>query len=144
VVDALERDRDLVTLARLLNAYHRVTRVSFFERAVGAAATYSQPYDVVLALSDLTDVQPVLESIAPITEGVFLAELPAGSNDHTRSNLNSLERWFPATHVLEVSADAGRSTGEKHQFAVCAKARADLHSALRSPAEVAATGRGAQ
>ena len=41
----------LVRLARLLNAYHHATRVSFYHRDIARPDTYDEHYGVVLALS---------------------------------------------------------------------------------------------
>lgn len=73
VVDGIEPDAERVRIARLLNAHHHATRVSFFERDVASADTYEEQYDVVLALSGVARIEPVLDRVAQITDGVLVA-----------------------------------------------------------------------
>ncbi len=87
LVDGFEPDGQLVSVARLLNAYHGTTRVSFFERDLTDPSTYAEPYDVVLALSVADLPEGIVETLLGIT-GLLLAELP--SEDENAARLLSL------------------------------------------------------
>jgi predicted RNA methylase len=134
LVDGLERDPDLVTLARLLNAYHRVTRVSFYHHDVSLPATYSEHYDVVLAFSAIPMVDPELGRIAEITDGALVTDAPPlGSSDESRDLLDSIQKRFPFHEALDVHAQASRLTDQR-TFLLWAKSEAALRDALRGPA----------
>jgi hypothetical protein len=75
LVDGFESDGELVSLARLLNAYHGTARVSFFERDLTDPATYPERYDVVLALSAADLPEGIIETLLGITD-LLVAGLP--------------------------------------------------------------------
>jgi hypothetical protein len=76
IVDGVEPDPNLAQAARLLNAYHHVSRVSIFEREIAQPDAYSEPYDIVLVLSPFDLVVGVLDKLAGITDGVLVTTLP--------------------------------------------------------------------
>ena len=63
-------------IARLLNAYHHTTRVSFAAADIAVPDAYGEHYDVVLALGAFDRVGQVLARIAGITDGVFVTVVP--------------------------------------------------------------------
>jgi hypothetical protein len=96
IVDGFEPESDLVRAARLLNAHHHATRVSIYERDLGQPDSYSEPYDVVLALSTFDSVAGVLDKIAGITDGVFVTALP-----DLEKSLATVEASFPHHEMLD-------------------------------------------
>jgi SAM-dependent methyltransferase len=98
IVDGFEPDAELVRLARLLNAYHHTTRVSFYHHDIAQPHTYDEHYDVVLALSAFDRVNGVLGKIAEITDGVFLTIVPDLDTD-----LVSIGKSFEHHEVMDAA-----------------------------------------
>jgi hypothetical protein len=96
LVDGFEPDPELARVARLLNAHEHATRVSIYERDLGQPDSYSEPYDVVLALSTFDSVAGVLDKIAGITDGVFVTAPP-----DLEESLAIVEASFPHHEVLD-------------------------------------------
>ena len=119
LVDGLEPDAESVRIARLLNAYHHTTRVSFFERDIETPEAYGEHYDVVLALASFERIEPVLDHVAAITDGV-LVTVPDGE-----SRMRSLGAHFRHHEMLT------------DQVVAAAHTRDALQAALRSVAETA-------
>jgi SAM-dependent methyltransferase len=125
IVDGFEPDAELVRLARLLNAYHHATRVSFYHRDIARPDTYEERYGVVLALSAFDRVGGVLGKIAEITDGVFVTIVPdvekglasiAKSFEH-HEVLDSARGLVAAAHTEEALAAALRSHDRVKQAA---------------------------
>ena len=98
IVDGFEPDADLVRLARLLNAYHHATRVSFYHHDIRRPDTYGESYGVVLVLSAFDRVSGVLGKIAEITDGVFVTVV-----SHVEKDLASIGKSFEHHEVLDAA-----------------------------------------
>jgi hypothetical protein len=98
IVDGLEPDAGLVRIARLLNAYHHATRVSFYHRDIARPDAYDQRYGVVLALSAFDRVAGVLGTIAGITDGVLVTSVP-----DVEQGLASIGTSFAHQEVLDAA-----------------------------------------
>jgi hypothetical protein len=107
LVDGFERDADRIRAARLLNAYHDVTRVSFYNRDIGNPEAYLDAYDIVLALPVATALEGVMKTLAQITGEVFVTELP-GSGLEDSTVLASIDRAF-GSHEIAASESGDRS-----------------------------------
>jgi hypothetical protein len=106
LVDGFERDPGMVGIARLLNAYHGATRISFFCRDAADQASYEDTYDVVLALGAVERLGPSLEAAAGATDGIFVAELdPADSQTSPM-----LEQLWPYRRTL-LGREGGAAPG---------------------------------
>ena len=91
LVDGLQPDEELRLVARLLNAYHGTTRVSFVAMLAEAGARY----DVVLALGTPAAALDV-SAVAALTGGVMLSE-PGPAWEKLRAA-------FPSHRPLEAQA----------------------------------------
>lgn len=107
LVDGFDRDQNRIRVARLLNAYHDVTRVSYYERDVSDPESYSEPYDIVLALSVPTEVAGVVSRLANITRRLLVVGL-FGSEAEDSSLLASIEGAFPRHEIAGAEAGEGR------------------------------------
>jgi SAM-dependent methyltransferase len=74
LVDAFEYDEFFIELAAAIDAFAQVTRVSHHRRDITDPAVYTEHYDVVLAFSVFVYIEPVLEQIAAVTDGVLVIE----------------------------------------------------------------------
>jgi hypothetical protein len=83
IVDGLEADGGLVTIARLLNAYNGTTRVSFFERDLRDPESYRERYDVVLALSIADLPEDIIATLIDNTD-TLVAGLPPDADRASR------------------------------------------------------------
>jgi hypothetical protein len=122
IVDGLEPDPQLVRVARLLNAYHHTTRVSFHAADIGLPDAYAERYDVVLALGAFDRVGQVLARIAGITDGVFVTTVP-----DTDQSVAVIREAFEHHELLGPAGDA--SSGH---VVAAAHSEEALASALRS------------
>jgi SAM-dependent methyltransferase len=104
LVDGFEPDPQRVALARLLSAYHDTSRVSFHQQDDVLQDASGQEYDVVLALGGFDLVRDRLDTIASITRGVFVTELPATDPDRATA-LESVRARFPFHELLELSTE---------------------------------------
>jgi hypothetical protein len=125
-VDSFDPDPQRVTLARLLNAYHQVTRVSFYQRELANEDVYSEHYDLVLAFSSADLIRPALGRIAEMTDGVFVAELPQESNEAPL--VESIRACFPFHETWEMSSGAAPNRAAT-RYLVASRTEADLRSA---------------
>jgi 2-polyprenyl-3-methyl-5-hydroxy-6-metoxy-1,4-benzoquinol methylase len=116
IVDGFESDAELVRLARLMNACHHATRVSFYHRDIAQPGSYDERYGVVLALSAFDQVSGVLGSIADITEGTLVTIVSDVERDLTsigagfahQEVLNAAQGLVVAAHTGEALAAALR------------------------------------
>jgi hypothetical protein len=76
LVDGIEQDQRLLVLARVLNARHGTTRVSFWP----SLGDLHEHYDVVIAPAP-GDVAPAAVAVARVTDGVLLAPADHGPDD---------------------------------------------------------------
>ena len=125
IVDGFEPDAELVRLARLLNAYHHATRVSFYHRDIARPDTYDEHYGVVLALSAFDQVGGVLGKIAEITDGMFVTIVSdvekglasIGKSFEHHEVLDAAQGLVVAAHTEEALAAALRSDDTVEQAA---------------------------
>jgi SAM-dependent methyltransferase len=138
LVDGFESDPDLVSLARLLTAYHHTSRVFFHQQDDLLHNGGGQQYDVVLASSGFDLIRDRLDVIASITSGVFVTELPS-ADDGRAAALESVRTRFPFHELLELSTAPGTQEQGSRLFVVCAAAEPSLRSALLAADGLAAT-----
>jgi methyltransferase family protein len=125
IVDGFETDAELVRAARLLNAYHHATRVSFYHHDIAQPDTYRERYGVVLALSAFDRVGGVLGKIAEITDGVFVTIVSdvekglasIGKSFEHHEVLDAARGLLAAAHTKEALAAALRSDDRVEQAA---------------------------
>jgi hypothetical protein len=125
IVDGFEPDAELVRVARLLNAFHHATRVSFYHHDIAQPDTYDERYGVVLALSAFDRVGGVLGKIAEITDGVFVTIVSdvekglasIGKSFEHHEVLNVARGLVAAAHTKEALAAALRSDDTVEQAA---------------------------
>jgi hypothetical protein len=99
LVDGFDRDPDRLRAARLLNAFHDATRVSFYDRDVSDPESYSECYDIVLALPVATAIESVMGRIAEITCRLLVTELP-GSGPEESALLSSIQKVFQSHEII--------------------------------------------
>ena len=100
LVDGFEYDPFFVEIARAVNAYNGTTRVSFYERDITEASIYTEPYDIVLALSVFVYVQNVLPALATITDGVLVLETHRLENNFEQTYIVPIGQYFPHHLIL--------------------------------------------
>ncbi len=122
IVDGLEPDPHRLRVARLLNAYHHTTRVSFYGSDIALPEAYAEHYDLVLALAAFDRVGQVLTPIAAITDGAFVTIVP-----DTDQSVAVIRETFEHHELLGPAGDA--SPGH---VVAAAHSEEALASALRS------------
>jgi SAM-dependent methyltransferase len=100
LVDGYEYDQYFVDMANLINAYNGTTRVSFFQRDITDRASYSQSYDIVMALAVFIYVQPVLAELATITRLGLILETHRLDDNLESLYLPAIREHFPAYRML--------------------------------------------
>jgi ribosomal protein L11 methylase PrmA len=123
LVDGFEEDRQLLRAAQLLNAYHGVTRVSFFDKRLADQSSYDEPYDVVIAFSVIDEIEPALDVVARVAEGALLTRLPASAT----TARDILSEIFPA-HTEIISTASNQSCDS--QIVLYARSASSLRSLL--------------
>lgn len=68
LVDGYEYDQFFVETGRMINAYTGTTRVSLFQGDATRSELYTEPYDVVVALSVYVYIKDVLKRISEISD----------------------------------------------------------------------------
>jgi hypothetical protein len=106
LVDGFEPNGELVSTARLLNAYHGATRVSFFERDLTDPSSYAERYDIVLALSVPDVLEGIVETLLGITD-LLVTGLPP-EEDHAARLLSWLDASSGAIDVRTVDGPQRR------------------------------------
>jgi SAM-dependent methyltransferase len=129
VVDGFEYDRYFLEIARLVNVYNAVTRVSFFQRDITDPAIYGEHYDIVLAFSVYEYLQGVLGPLRDITDGVLILETHRLEGNLESAYLAPIGRFFPH-HAILGNSDWGSGPDKVGERAVIAFAKTD--DALRS------------
>ena len=99
LVDGFEIDPYFNEIAQLVNVLTDTTRVSFYERDMADPATYSEPYDVVLAFSAFRFIADLLDRLAAITN-VVVVETHELKGNFDQRYLLPLTQHFPAYRML--------------------------------------------
>jgi SAM-dependent methyltransferase len=115
LVDAVELDEQVASLARLLCVAQDVDRISCFEGDAGLASTYADEYDVILAFGQLKRIAPILPRIAQNLRGVLVTEEPGRG-----AAAKALRGTLPEREVLVPAADGAPA------LVACAAERATL------------------
>jgi SAM-dependent methyltransferase len=135
VVDGYEYDLFFVELARAINAYNGTTGVSFYERDITDPGVYRERYDIVLALSVFTYINPVLRRLTEMTDMALVIETHKLEGNLERDYLGPVTKFLPVHTVLGESEWGGSfSQDEKRAFIVFARDKPTLARALASPA----------
>jgi SAM-dependent methyltransferase len=125
LVDGYEYDPFFVEVACAINAVNRTTRVSFFERDITEAASYTDVYDVVLSFSVSHYVNPVIDVVASVTSELLIVETHRLEGDNLESHyIDPVSRYLPAVRVLGYS-DWSLAGGEDDRRAIVAFARTE-------------------
>ena len=135
LVDGFEYDPFFVELARAIDTYGQVTRVSYHERDITDPSAYDDRYDVVLAFSVFVYIEPVLDQIARITDELLLLETHRLEDNLEDYYVRVVGRHFPHYAILGESDWDVRLGGEGDRRAVVAFAKDEptLLAALREP-----------
>jgi SAM-dependent methyltransferase len=133
LVDGFEYDPYFVTLADLINALNRTTRVSFFETDITQPAVYDTQYDIVLAFSVFVYIRRILSDIARITRELLIIETHRLENNLDSYYIEPVSRLFPHYEMLGYT-DWGAANPNSGTRAVIAFARdpSVLNRVLRS------------
>jgi len=102
LVDGYEYDQHFIDLANMINAYERVSRVSFFRRDITDADVYRDRYDLVLVLSVFTYIEPMLHAIAKVTDCLLLETHKLDGNLQ-RDYISPVSDFFPVHYLLGTS-----------------------------------------
>jgi SAM-dependent methyltransferase len=131
LVDGFEYDPFFVELAQAVAAHNSTTRVSFYERDITAAKTYSDlHYDVVLAFSVFIYIKPLLHLIARATD-LLIVETHELEDNLESYYLNNICPHFPYFAIIGESEWGTTQPNFKRRYVVAfAKREADLHSLL--------------
>lgn len=134
LVDGLESDPYFIEIANLINAYSRVTRVSFYQRDITQPSAYGEHYDVVLAFSVFTYIQSVLPRIAEITDQLFVLETHKLEGNLESTYLKPVLQYFPHYKILgESEWGIPFDAAERRAIIVFAKEESALVAALKVP-----------
>jgi hypothetical protein len=123
-----------IEIANLLNAYNRVTRVSFYNRDITDPSVYSEHYDVVLAFSVFVYIHPVLQQIAAITDQLLVLETHKLEGNLDSYYLKPVSRYFPHHKILgESEWVTYHEANGKRAIIALAKEESVLAAALKAP-----------
>jgi hypothetical protein len=100
LVDGFEHEPFFVELARAIDTYGQVTRVSFHERDIADPSIYRDHYEVVLAFGVFAGIEPVLEEVAGITDELLLLETNPLDDDLEDRYISVVGRDFPHYAIL--------------------------------------------
>ncbi len=134
LVDGFEYEQYFLEVADLVNAYNGITRVSFYQRDITDPSVYDERYDIVLAFSVFTDVHPVLEQIAAITNQLFVLETHKLEGNLDSGYLKPVSQHFPHYRILGESEWSARGdASERRAIIVFAKEESTLAATLTVP-----------
>jgi SAM-dependent methyltransferase len=132
LVNGFEFDQYFLQIANLLNAYHQVTSVSFYRRNIVDPSVYKEHYDIVLAFSVFVYVEPMLSSIARITDQAFVLETHKLEGDFVSTYLEPVLQYFPYYRILgESDYGTPHDASEVHSIVVFAKRESALTAVLK-------------
>ena len=136
LVDVLEPDADRARTERLITAHEDVTRVFFFDRAVGDPQGFAPGYGLALAPLGTDDLEPALEDLSRNAK-VLVAPLPVSRGKAEVPD--AVHAAFPHHEVLGAggSANGGRSRATRRRVALAAE-RSDLDALLLAGDEAGA------
>jgi hypothetical protein len=100
LVDGYEYDSYFVELASAINVLKDATRTSFFRRDITRRENYVDRYDVVIAFSVFVYIQNVIDTIAGLTDGIYLLETHRLDGNLEATYLEPIGRHFPVHRVL--------------------------------------------
>ncbi len=129
LVDGFEIDPYFNEIAQLVNVLTGTTRVSFYERDMADPATYSEPYDVVLAFSAFRFIADRLDRLAAVTD-VMVVETHELKGNFDERYLVPLTEHFPAFRMLGESDVERLRAGGVRAVGVFARDEAALLGAL--------------
>ena len=138
LVDGLEYDPYFVDIARAINLYNDITRVSFECADITDPTTYRTTYDVVFAFSVAVYIKPVLEQVARSTRRILLLETHLLHDNLREDYIDPISEFFPHYAILG-ETEWGTSYDPAVRRAVIAFARdeVDLLAGVRSPPDEA-------
>jgi len=125
LVDGYEIDPFFLEIAYAISAYEQASRVSFYRRDISSAESYSEHYDVVLALSVWAFMRGVLEKIAEITDRLLILETHELRDDLASEYLTPTAKWFPYHRIL------GRTDGGRRAVIAFARDESAFSATLR-------------
>jgi SAM-dependent methyltransferase len=123
LVDAFEHDEFFIELAAAIDSFAQVTRVSHHRRDITDPSIYVDSYDVVLAFSVFVYIEPVLEQIASITDGVLVLETHRLEDNLEDYYVRVVGRHLPHYAILGESDWDARLGDEQDRRAIVAFAR---------------------
>jgi SAM-dependent methyltransferase len=100
LVDGFEYDPFFIEIARMVNAYNDVTRVSFYQRDITDPSIYRERYDIVCAFAVFIYIEPVLDHLAEITDEVLIVETHRLNDNLERRFIRPIEQYFPHYKIL--------------------------------------------
>ena len=129
LVDGFEIDPYFNEIAQLVNVLTGTTRVSFYERDLADPATYSEPYDVVLAFSAFRFIADRLDRLAAVTD-MLVVETHELKGNFDERYLAPLTDHFPAFLMLGESDVERLRAGGVRAVGVFARDESALLGAL--------------
>jgi hypothetical protein len=126
LVDGYEYDPFFVELATAINTYGQVSRVSQQVRDITDPASYRDHYDIVLAFSVFVYVEPVLEQLASVTDGLLVLETHRLEDNFEDYYVRVVGKHFPHYVILGESDWDVRLGGENDRRAIVAFAKDEL------------------
>ncbi len=121
IVDGYEYDEFFIEVANLVNVLNGITRVSFFRRDITDASSYPEEYDIILAFSVFTYIQPIMATVASRTRQLLVLETHA-LNNNLDLYLNCITPYLGVYQFID-RTDWGRNLDEKTDRVVLAFAR---------------------
>lgn len=129
LVDGFEIDPYFNEIAQLVTVLTGTTGVSFYERDMADPATYSEPYDIVLAFSAFRFIADRLAQLAAITQ-VLVVETHELKGNFEERYLGPLEKHFPVFRMLGESDVERLRAGGVRAVGIFARDEAALVGAL--------------
>jgi len=131
LVDGFEYDQFFLDIGNAVNAYNDITRVSFYQRDLSDRTIYDEHYDIVLAFSVFPYIQPSLDRIAEITDGVLVLETHKLEDNLESYYLKHVLPHFPYYKLLgETEWGTRHEPSDKRAVLAFAKDPAALDAAL--------------
>jgi hypothetical protein len=103
LVDGFELDPYFIEIANAVNAYNNVTRVSFYEKDIGDAASYTDHYDILLAFSVFPFIRPILDQLHRVTDDLLIIETHKLEGNLESQYLQKIIPYFPHYRLLGMS-----------------------------------------
>jgi hypothetical protein len=100
LVDGFEYDPYFLEIARMVNTYNEITRVSFYQRDITDPSIYQERYDIVLAFAVFEYIHTVLDRIAASADQIFVLETHRLDDNLESVYLAPILRYFPHYKIL--------------------------------------------